>query len=95
MSPAAPESWDTIRSRVAALLVRREVVLDETAAAWVEFARAEGWSRSDVEALWEGLTEDLVRRYAHDRATHPDDVRRGVLAAMAALRARVLERLGA
>ena len=88
MSSAAPESWDTLRSRIATLIARREAVLVETARAWADFARAQGWSRSDVEALWDGLTEDLVRRYA---AT--DAVRRDVLAAMAALRERILEGL--
>jgi hypothetical protein len=93
VSQAAPESWEPLRSRIAALLARRETVLEETAAAWARFAREAGWSRSDIEALWEGLTEDLVRRYARDREAAADVVRQDVLAAMAALRARLLRGL--
>ncbi len=98
MSQATPDSWDAVRSRVAAWIACREAVLDETAAAWVRFARAEGWSPSDVAALWDGLTEDLVRRYARPgpgaAATRARAVRGDVLAAMAALRERILGGLG-
>src|SRR5262249_33115077 len=88
MSQAGPESWDALRSRLPALLTRREAVLDETAAAWARFARDAGWSRADLDALWEGLTEDVVRRYGRE---HPRDgaaVRGDVLATMAAIRDR-------
>ncbi len=89
MSHAGPDSWDALRSRLTALLARREAVLDETAAAWARFARAAGWSRADLDALWEGLTEDLVRRYSRDRAKDAATVRGDVLATMAAIRDRI------
>src|SRR5262249_11181960 len=71
MSQAGPESWDALRSRLTALLTRREAVLDETAAAWARFARDAGWSRADLDALWEGLTQDVVRRYGPERPRRP------------------------
>jgi len=92
MSQATPDSWEPLRARVATLLAHRNAVLDETAAAWAGFAREAGWTRGDVEALWDGLTEDLVRRYGK---TGADTTRADVLAAMAALRERVLRRLPA
>jgi hypothetical protein len=93
----APAPWDALRSRVAALIAVRESVLDETATGWARFARGQCWSRADVEAFWDGLTEDVARRYA--RAASPSgrpaaDTRDEVLATMAALRTRVLDRLG-
>lgn len=94
MSHATPDSWDAARSRVTALLARRRTVLDETAAAWVRFARAQGWTRADLDALWEGLTEDVVRRYGRDRPGEARAVRGDVLATMAELRERILEGLG-
>jgi hypothetical protein len=91
VSQATPESPEALRARVAALLLRRDAVLDETAAAWAGFARSAGWSPADLEALWDGLTEDLVRRYA--RAPVPEATRQDVVATMTALRARILARL--
>ncbi len=87
--------WERVRSRVAALVARRNAVLEETALAWARFARDQGWSRSDVETLWEGLTEDLVRRYARgDRPDGQDATRREVLAVMTGLRNRITKELG-
>ncbi len=88
-----PESWEARRSRVAALIASRDAVLDETAVAWVRFAREQGWSRGDLEGLWDGLTEDVVRRYVRDPAGHLAEVRREVLGTMAALRARIVDSL--
>lgn len=90
MSDAASDSWDGLRTRLTGLLARRAAVLDDTAAAWVRFAREAGWRRADVEALWDGLTEDLVRRFAKRRPEAAESVRQDVLAAMAALRTRIL-----
>jgi hypothetical protein len=90
MSEPAPESWDSVRSRLTTLLVRRAAVLDDTAAAWVRFARETGWRRADMAALWDGLTEDLVRRYTKTRPETAETVRQDVLAAMNALRERIL-----
>jgi hypothetical protein len=92
VSEARPEPWAALRARVAALLVRRDGVLEETAAAWAGFAREAGWSPADVEALWDGLTEDLVRRYA--RTSAPETARQDVVAIMSAIRTRILTRLG-
>jgi hypothetical protein len=88
--------WEGVRSRVAALVARRNAVLEETAGAWVRFAREQGWSRHDVETLWEGLTEDLVRRYTRgeDRPGGRDVTRRDVLAVMGGLRDRITKALG-
>ncbi len=87
---AGPDAWETIRSRVAALIARREAVLDETAVAWARFARRQGWTRSDVECLWEGLTEDLVRRYAAATSAHTAE---DVVTTMAALRTKIVAAL--
>lgn len=89
-----PEPWQAARERVEALVARRDAVLDETARAWAGFARQQGWSRGDVEALWEGLTEDLVRRYTRKRPEPVDRVRGEVLATMAMLRDRIVTGLG-
>ncbi len=95
MSHAAPDSWDAVRSRVTALLARREAVLVETAAAWARFARGQGWTRTDLDALWEGLTEDLVRRVGRARPGEARAVRGDVLATMADIRERIARELGA
>jgi hypothetical protein len=95
VSQADPDPWQATRARVAELLARREATFDDTAAAWTRFARDAGWRRADLEALWEGLTEDLVRRYARNGEAGRDTVRADVLAAMAALRERVLRELSA
>jgi len=95
MSQAGPDSWDALRSRLTALLTRRDAVLDETAAAWARFARDAGWSRTDLDALWEGLTEDVVRRYGRERAVDAATVRADVLATMAAIRDRIARELSA
>jgi len=95
MSQAGPESWDALRSRLTALLTRRDTVLDETAAAWARFARDAGWSRTDLDALWEGLTEDVVRRYGRERPRGGATVRGDVLATMAAIRDRIARELSA
>jgi len=93
VSHAGPDSWDALRSRLSALLSRREALLDETAAEWARFARAAGWSRTDLAALWEGLTEDLLRRYRHDPAKDAATVRGDVLSTMAAIRDRIAKEL--
>jgi hypothetical protein len=90
-SAAVPEPWEALRARLAGLLARREAVLEETATAWAGFARQSGWSPADVEALWEGLTEDLVRHYA--RRPGPETARQDVVLIMGALRSRILTRL--
>ncbi len=95
VSHAGPDSWDAVRSRLTALLARREAVLDETAAAWARFARQAGWTPSDLDALWEGLTEELVRRYARRNPGDPGTVRGDVLATMAAIRDRIVKELPA
>ena len=95
MSNAGPDSWDAVRSRLTALLARREAVLDETATAWARFARQAGWTPSDLNALWEGLTEELVRRYARRDPGDPRTVRGDVLATMAAIRDRIVKELPA
>jgi hypothetical protein len=93
MSQAAPDAWDAARARVAALIARRAAILDETAGDWARFARSAGWTAADLDALWDGLTEDLVRRYGH--ASHGDarTVRADVLATMTALRERIVREL--
>jgi hypothetical protein len=93
-SGAMPDSWDAVRSRVTALLARRRSVLDETAAAWVGFARSQGWTRADLDALWDGLTEDVVWRYGRDNPGEARVIRGDVLATMAELRERILGALG-
>jgi hypothetical protein len=95
VSQAVPDSWDAVRSRVMALLARRAAALDETASAWACFARAQGWTRADLDALWEGLTEDLVRRLSRDRPGDARTVRRDVLQTMAEIRARIARELAA
>ncbi len=95
MSNAGPDSWDAVRSRLTALLARRKAVLDETAAAWARFARQAGWTRGDLDALWEGLTEELVRRYARRDAGDAATARGDVLATMAAIRDRIAKELTA
>ena len=93
MSHAGPDAWEPLRSRLSALLARREALLEETAAAWARFARAAGWSRTDFALLWEGLTEDLLRRYSHDPAKDGPTVRGDVLATMTAIRDRIAKEL--
>ena len=93
MSPTGPDSWDALRSRLTTLFARREAVLEETATAWARFARDAGWSRTDLDALWEGLTEDVVRRYSRERASDGAAVRGDVLATMAAIRDRIAREL--
>lgn len=87
---AGPESWESLRARVSALLAAREALFDETAEAWVRFAHRQGWSRSDVEGLWEGLTEDLLRRGGQGPGGRADESRKEILTAMTALRERIL-----
>jgi hypothetical protein len=92
-----PDSWEAVRSRVTALVARRSAVLDETAAAWARFARGQGWTPSDLDAFWEGLTEDVVRRYLRAPAPERADtktVREDLLATMAAIRDRIRKELG-
>ena len=96
MNAPAPDSWEATRSRVTALIARRAAVLDETAAAWARFARGQGWTAGDLDAFWEGVTEDVVRRLL--RAPVPDGtdartVREDVLATMTALRDRIRKAL--
>jgi hypothetical protein len=93
-SGATPDSWDAVRSRVTALLAQRRAVLDETASAWVQFARAQGWTRTDLDALWDGLTEDVVRRYGRHDPGEARVVRGDVLTTMAELRERIREAIG-
>jgi len=93
----APAPWEALRSRVTALAAARDAALEETATAWTRFARGQEWSRADVEGFWEGLTEDVVRRYARatpNPAGPVADLRRDVLVTMATLRRRILDRLG-
>lgn len=87
---ATPDSWEPIRARLQALIAEREALLEDAAGAWARFARGRGWSRHDVECLWEGLTEDLVRRCARERADEAAAAREAVLAVMATLRQRIL-----
>ena len=93
MSHAGPEPWDAVRARLCTLLARREAVVSDTAAAWAAFARGAGWTRADVEALWEGLTEETLRRYARRSGDGSRTARDDVLAAMAALRDRIVREL--
>ena len=96
MNAPAPDSWEATRTRVTALIARRAAVLDETAAAWTRFARGQGWTAGDLDAFWEGLTEDVVRRYLRAPAPGGADartVREDVLATMAALRDRIRKAL--
>ena len=93
MSHARPDAWELLLSRLSALLALREALLDETAAEWARFARNAGWSRTDLAALWEGLTEDLLRRYSHDPAKDGPTVRGDVLATMTAIRDRIAREL--
>lgn len=87
--------WEAVRERLAPLIARRDALLEETAEAWAAFARTQGWSASDVACLWEGLTEDLVRRCGRGRPGLPAPAaRREVVAVMLALRGRILARLG-
>jgi hypothetical protein len=95
VSQATPDSWDAVRLRVMALLARRDAVLDETATAWVRFARAQGWTRADLDALWEGLTEDLVRCLTRDRPGDARAVRGDVLQTMADIMERIAKELAA
>ncbi|MBI2879640.1 MAG: hypothetical protein HYY19_07955, partial [Candidatus Rokubacteria bacterium] len=53
------DRWEELRARVARLVACREARLEEAALAWTEFLRRQGWSRADVDLLWEGLTEEL------------------------------------
>lgn len=93
MSHAGPESWDAVRARLCTLLARREAVVTETAAAWAAFARTAGWTRGDLETLWEGLTEEALRRYARGPGEGSRAARDDVLAAMAAIRDRIVREL--
>jgi hypothetical protein len=95
VSNAGPDSWDAVRSRLTTLLARRETVLADTAAAWAAFARSAGWTRSDVDALWEGLTEEALRRYARGAGDGARTARGDVLATMAAIRDRIVKELPA
>jgi len=83
------DRWEELRGRVARLVACREARLEEAALAWTDFLRRQGWSRGDVDLLWEGLTEELLRRLHRQRPTDPE-LRRQVLAVMAAVRTRVL-----
>jgi hypothetical protein len=81
---------------VTALIARRTAVLEETAAAWARFARGQGWTRGDLDAFWEGLTEDVVRRTLRTAPPERADartVREDVLATMAAIRDRIRKEL--
>lgn len=89
----ASSPWEAARGRVESLLAERDRVLAETAAAWVDFARRQGWSASDLTLLWEGLTETLVRRYAGAGAGASRGVRDEVVAVLAWLRARIVAEL--
>lgn len=82
------DRWEELRARVARLVACREARLEEAALAWTEFLRRQGWSREDVDLLWEGLTEELLRRLHRQRPANPE-LRRQVLAVMAAVRTRV------
>jgi hypothetical protein len=96
VSTPTPDAWDVARSRVTALIARRAAVLDETAAAWARFAHGQGWTRADLDALWEGLTEDVVRRYSRESPPPRADAKtvcEDVLATMAAIRDRILKEL--
>lgn len=92
---ASPDPFEAVRARLAALIAEREVLLEDAASAWVRFARARSWSRSDVECLWEGLTEDLLRRCARGHRGDARAARDAVLAVMAALRGRIVTGLEA
>jgi hypothetical protein len=85
-----PDAWDALRARLDALFASRDATLEDTARAWAGFARAQGWSRADVERLWEGLTEDVVRCYARAPGDRLAETQREVLAVMAAVRERIL-----
>jgi hypothetical protein len=81
---------------VTTLIARRTAVLEETAAAWARFARGQGWTRGDLDAFWEGLTEDVVRRTLRTAPPERADawtVREDVLATMAAIRDRIRKEL--
>jgi hypothetical protein len=91
--PADP--GEVVRSRILALLLSREDVLNETAARWQRFALSQGWSAGDLRQLWEGLTEDLVRRYAAGGADRRRRVRKDVLQTMGVLRDRIVAGLEA
>lgn len=93
VSNAGPDSWDAVRSRLATLLARREAVLADAAAAWTAFARSAGWTPGDVDALWEGLTEEALRRYARGTGEGARTARGDVLGAMAAIRDRIVKEL--
>lgn len=87
------ERWESLRSRAAALLAERDRRVAETAREWARFAQARGLTRADVECLWEGLTEELLRRCARRRGVPAAILRREVLTTMGSLRARVLDGL--
>ncbi len=91
---AVPDSWDSLRSRLTALLARRAAAVESTAAAWAGFARRQGWTAADLDALWEGLTEDVLRRYARPGDGADARARReDVVATMAAIRDRMRTKL--
>lgn len=87
------DRWEELRAHVARLVARREASLEEAALAWTEFLRRQGWSRGDVDLLWEGLTEELLRRLHRQRDAVRPELRREVLGVMAAVRTRVLAAL--
>lgn len=87
------DRWEGLRARVARLVAGREARIEEVAEAWTEFLRRQGWSRGDVDLLWEGLTEELLRRLHRQPEVNCPGLRREVLAVMAAVRTRVLASL--
>lgn len=90
---AAADPFDVLRAQVAARLRERDAAIEAAAVAWASYVRRQGWSRGDLEHLWEGLSEELVRRVGRARGADRSAVGGEVLAVLATVRAQIVARL--
>jgi hypothetical protein len=93
MPPRLPE----LIRRARRLAVERDRLVHDLARDWSAALRGQGLSLRDLDELWEGLTEDAVRRLLRSplNTAGPDALRRETQEVIARVRERVETELAA
>jgi len=93
MPPRLPE----LIRRARRLALERDRLVQELANEWSAALRGRGFSPKDLDALWEGLTEDAVRRLlgSSSGAVGAEAIRREAIEVIARVKERVEAELAA
>ena len=81
--------------RARTLRRQRDKLVEELARDWAAALRGQGFSPTDLDELWAGLTEDAVARLRRaPESSSPEAIRREAMEVIARVRERVEVELG-